>query len=109
EPVDSALRQKYFSSAGPGRWEFKREFRQDVTFRRFNLMTPDYPFRKRFHVIFCRNVLIYFDGRTKAALIDRFADLLTPGGALYLGHSESLLDEHPLLESLGATVYRRRR
>lgn len=79
-----------------------------ITFKELNLIGP-WPVRGPFDVIFCRNVLIYFDGRTKAALIDRFADLLTPGGALYLGHSESLLDEHPLLESLGATVYRRRR
>ncbi|MEM6438344.1 MAG: protein-glutamate O-methyltransferase CheR [Pseudomonadota bacterium] len=82
--------------------------RQLIAFRRLNLL-HDWPFAGPFDAIFCRNVLIYFDAETKAALVERFARMLTPQGVLYLGHSESLLGEHPLLLSEGRTIYRRRR
>lgn len=77
-----------------------------VVFRMLNLITP-WPFKGRFDVIFCRNVLIYFSPELRARLIDRFADLLHPGGVLYLGHSESILGAHSMLASEGHTVYRR--
>ena len=54
-------------------------------------------------------MLIYFDAETKAELVRRYAEALTDDGILYLGHSESLLGEHPLLSSEGRTIYRRRR
>lgn len=78
-----------------------------IAFRHLNLLGP-WPMRGRFEAIFCRNVMIYFSPETKARLIDRFADLLVPGGFLYLGHSESILGQHPRLISCGETVYQRR-
>jgi chemotaxis protein methyltransferase CheR len=51
--------------------------------------------------------MIYFDAQTKAALIERFTQMICPGGWLYIGHSESLLGIHPGLELIGRTVYRR--
>lgn len=78
-----------------------------VVFRTLNLIEP-LPFRAPFNVIFCRNVLIYFTTEMRAIIIDRMAGLLRPGGLLYLGHSESLLVPHPLLEAEGQTIYRRR-
>jgi chemotaxis protein methyltransferase CheR len=51
--------------------------------------------------------MIYFDGPTKAALVDRFMKKLIPGGWLYIGHSESLLGSHPGLKLMGRTIYRR--
>lgn len=78
-----------------------------VVFRTLNLIEP-LPFRAPFDVIFCRNVLIYFTTEMRAIIIDRMAGLLRPGGLLYLGHSESLLVPHPLLEAEGQTIYRRR-
>lgn len=78
-----------------------------VVFRTLNLIEP-LPFRAPFDVIFCRNVLIYFAVGMRAAIIDRMAWLLRPGGVLYLGHSESLPTPHPLLEAEGQTIYRRR-
>ncbi|MEM9047029.1 MAG: CheR family methyltransferase, partial [Pseudomonadota bacterium] len=56
-----------------------------------------------------RNVMIYFDTPTKTRLVERFAELLAPEGVLYLGHSESLLGEHPMLVRLGQTAYGRRK
>jgi len=77
-----------------------------ISFRHLNLMEP-WPMRGLFDAIFCRNVMIYFDGPTKMALIDRFIDQLKPGGWLYIGHSESLLGTHKNLSHAGRTIYRR--
>jgi chemotaxis protein methyltransferase CheR len=63
--------------------------------------------RHPFDVIFCRNVLIYFDNETKIELINRFVSLLRPGGWLYLGHSETLNGNHQGLALTGRTIYRR--
>ncbi len=77
-----------------------------ISFRQLNLMDA-WPMRGPFDAIFCRNVMIYFDNPTKAALIDRFITLLRPGGWLYIGHSESLLGSHRHLQLVGRTIYRR--
>ena len=82
------------------------EVRSLITFRRLNLMEK-WPFSGLFDAIFCRNVMIYFDGPTKTALVDRFTKQVKPGGWLYIGHSESLIGAHPGLELMGRTVYRR--
>jgi chemotaxis protein methyltransferase CheR len=91
-----------------GSFVMKRELRAAITFRRLNLLEP-FPVRGPFDAIFCRNVLIYFDAETKADIVNRLADLLAPHGALYLGHSESLLGEHAKLVSSGRTTYRKRK
>jgi len=82
------------------------EVRSLIAFRRLNLM-ESWPFSGKFDAIFCRNVMIYFDGPTKAKLVDRFTQQLQPGGWLYIGHSESLIGGHPGLQLVGRTIYRR--
>ena len=77
-----------------------------ITFGRLNLM-EEWPVRGPFDVIFCRNVMIYFDGPTKSKLVEHFTDLLRVGGWLFIGHSESLLGSHPRLKLAGRTIYRR--
>jgi chemotaxis protein methyltransferase CheR len=78
-----------------------------ITFARFNLMTPMFPFQFGFHVIFCRNVMIYFDRPTQEALVGRYAKHLCPGGYLLIGHSENLNRiEHPLTY-VEPTIYRK--
>lgn len=89
-------------------FQFQKNVRAFITFNQLNLMDP-WPFRGPFDFIFCRNVLIYFDAQTKANLINRYAEMLKPGGTLYLGHSETILDEHQLLVSEGRTTYRKRK
>lgn len=64
--------------------------RNEVIFRTFNLMSENFPFKKRFHLIFCRNVMIYFDAPTKKRLVEKFYEITEPGGYLFVGHSESL-------------------
>lgn len=83
-----------------------RGVRSLVAFRRLNLMET-WPFSGPFDAIFCRNVMIYFDGPTKAKLIERFTEKVRPGGFLYIGHSESLNGVHPGLSLVGRTIYRR--
>ncbi len=80
--------------------------REAIAFRRLNLM-DEWPFHGPFDAIFCRNVMIYFDAPTKMRLIERFTQMLRPGGWLYIGHSESLIGSHPGLQSVGRTAYRR--
>ncbi len=79
-----------------------------VRFRTLNLL-EDWPFKGRFDVIFCRNVMIYFDNPTKERLVARFAEVLAPGGHLYIGHSERVTGPAAaLLQPVGPTIYRRR-
>ncbi len=83
------------------------EIRRLITFARFNLMTPTFPFRHGFDVVFCRNVMIYFDRPTQTALVNRIAQTLHPGGYFMIGHSESLNGiAHPF-SYVEPTVYRR--
>ena len=80
-----------------------------VRFRHLNLMGA-WPMRRAFDVIFCRNVMIYFDVPTKERLLERLARQLVPEGLLYIGHSERVTGPAAaLLEPVGPTIYRRRR
>lgn len=86
---------------------FCDKIRNEVIFRKFNLMEAVFPFKKKFHVIFCRNVMIYFDEKTKVNLVKKFYDLLEPGGYLFIGHSESLNREETYLKYIMPAVYRK--
>lgn len=102
--------REYFRPAGDKRKSetvvVADEVRSLITFRRLNLMDA-WPFSGKFDAIFCRNVMIYFDGPTKATLIERMTKQIPPGGWLYIGHSESLIGAHPGLRFIGRTIYRR--
>ena len=81
------------------------ELRKLVTFRRLNLLDPEWPMRERFDVIFCRNVMIYFDKETQYAILRKFVPLLHPDGLLFAGHSESFHHAADLFQVRGKTVY----
>ncbi len=108
--VPSTLRNRYLcktqSDNGP-MLQVTPEIRKLITFTRFNLMSPTFPFRFGFHVIFCRNVMIYFDKSTQKALVDRYARHLIPGGYLLIGHSESLNSIDHSLIYVEPTIYRK--
>jgi chemotaxis protein methyltransferase CheR len=88
--VPPALRQQYWRPSSDGtRLEAAPALRALVRFGRLNLMAA-WPMRGPFDAIFCRNVMIYFDKATQQALVERFRQLLRPGGYLFVGHSESL-------------------
>jgi chemotaxis protein methyltransferase CheR len=82
------------------------ELKALITFRQLNLLEP-WPMKGPFDVIFCRNVVIYFDKPTQRALFDRMADLQRPGDWLFIGHSENLHNITHRYKLVGRTVYRR--
>jgi len=105
--VPTALRNKYFhlvEAGPPKRFQTSNALRSMVHFARLNLLDP-WPMKGPFDFIFCRNVMIYFDQPTRQQLITRFSELLAPGGALFIGHSESLSGIRHKLRQLYPTVY----
>jgi chemotaxis protein methyltransferase CheR len=88
-----------------GRMRASRELREAVRFERFNLNDEIYDVQGGCDLIFCRNVLIYFSPEGRAAVIDRLADRLAPGGLLFVGHAESLHTHRSRLRAVLPTVY----
>lgn len=80
---------KYLKSLPDGTFQISDNLRKEVIFRPGNLMEP-FQFKKPFDLIFCRNVMIYFDTDTKTKLVNKFYDWTAPGGFLFIGHSESI-------------------
>ncbi len=101
-------RQAFFEPIPGGKVRVARKARNLIDFRSLNLHEP-WPMNGVFDTIFCRNVLIYFDTPAKQDIVARMISILRPGGTLYLGHSESLLGNHPGLEQQGRTTFRKRR
>lgn len=106
-PAPEWLRS-YFQK-GVGSWEghlrVKASLRERITFRRVNLFEWPYPFNEKFHVVFCRNVMIYFDRKTQEQLVPRLAQQLVPGGHLLVGHSESLVGLEHGLKCVRPSIY----
>ena len=98
---------RYFNKIGNENYQINTETREEVIYRNFNLMTEVFPFKKKFHVIFCRNVMIYFEPKTKMDLINKFYDITEPGGYLFIGHSESINKNETKYEYIMPAVYRK--
>lgn len=94
DTVPESWRRKYFKKIEGSRYAVTPDVRNNVIFQTFNLMDP-IKFRTKFDVIFCRNVMIYFDQPTKDALVRRFYDATVPGGYLMISHSENLSKNAP--------------
>lgn len=103
-PID--WREKYFTKER-GRYKISDTIRGEVIFRMFNLMDGIPYKREPFDLIFCRNVMIYFDKDTRRALVNKLYDVLTPGGYLFVGHSEGITGEMSRYEYIRPAVYRR--
>jgi len=89
-----------------GKVKAGREIRSLIQFSRVNLNEPAYPFSGRFHLVFCRNVLIYFDQRGREQVVRRLASYLSPQGYLFVGHAEVLHRMNDVLSTFIPTVYR---
>lgn len=92
------------STAKNGMLYIKERAKELVHFKQLNLL-HQWPMKQKYDVIFCRNVLIYFDGATKDDLVRRYTDMLKPNGMLFLGHSESLHHKPDNLRLIGKTSY----
>ncbi len=98
---------KYFNKIKDGKYQICEEIRNEIIYRDFNLMTGIFPFKKKFHVIFCRNVMIYFEPKTKMELINKFYDMTETGGYLFIGHSESINKNETKYKYIMPAVYRK--
>ena len=98
----------YFQRLVDGSYQINDFIRSRVLYRQFNLMNPVFPFKKSFHVIFCRNVMIYFDTPTRDSLVRKFYDFLEPGGFLFVGHSEVIDRKAADFEYVMPSVYRKK-
>ena len=105
----SPERLKRFFLKGAGSQEgyvaVRPELKQLIEFRQVNLLETNWPVRGPLDVIFCRNVMIYFDKPTQHKILSRFAPLLQADGLMFAGHSESFLHAADIFKSLGKTVY----
>lgn len=97
----------YFDRMQNGDYQVKDKLKEQVVYRRFNLLEQTYPFKKKFHVIFCRNVMIYFDAPVKEAILRKLYHSLEPGGYLFIGHSESINRETSPFRYIRPAVYRK--
>ena len=108
--LEPARLKKHFlrgTGANDGMVSIRPELRSATRFFQLNLQAPVWPQQDRYDVIFCRNVVIYFDRDDQKRLAGRFADMLAPGGVLMVGHSESFPAGHPAFRSCGRTAYER--
>lgn len=109
EPAPATLWRRHFDrvqGAGRDRWKAGAALRRLVSFKELNLI-GDWPMKGRFDVIFCRNVVIYFDDATQERVWKRFTPLMNPGGILYIGHSERVSGPATSqLQTSGLTTYR---
>jgi chemotaxis protein methyltransferase CheR len=111
DPVPAPLQRKYvMASRDPGRGlvRIAPALRSAIGFAQLNLMADHYPVGDPFHLIFCRNVLIYFDKPTQRKVVSQLVECLLPGGYLFLGHSESITGLELPLTQVANTVFRKR-
>ena len=109
EGISPPRQRRWFSrGTGPnsGKVRISRDLQELIAFRQLNLL-KDWPMRGPFDIIFCRNVVIYFDKETQRTLFNRYADMLVPNGYLYVGHSESLHRISDRFKLIGKTIYQR--
>ncbi len=100
-------RNRYFKAVDDKRSIISEKIRNEVVFGALNLTAHKLPLKKKLHVIFCRNVMIYFDNETKLRLIERLYENTEQGGFLFIGHSESLNRETTRYKYLRPSVYRK--
>lgn len=109
ESVSPQMRKQWFqevSIGGKPKWQVADAVKRLITYNELNLM-GNWPFKGKFDVIFCRNVVIYFDEPTQMRIWSRFAELLPEAGHLYIGHSERVSgDAKALFDNTGITTYK---
>jgi chemotaxis protein methyltransferase CheR len=109
EAIPQAWQKKWLLKNKQDDAQFKmhQQLQSLITFNQLNLLEP-WPMKGPFDMIFCRNVLIYFDRKTQQDIIRRMHGLLKPGGVLALGHSESIGECNSLFENIGRTLFKKK-
>jgi chemotaxis protein methyltransferase CheR len=109
--IDAASLQRFFmrgKGANEGMARVRPELQRFIEFLSVNLIRDDWPFREHFDVVFCRNVMIYFDAPTQRKVLERIHRVMKPGSLLFVGHSENFNESRDLFVLRGKTVYERR-
>ena len=106
DPLPENWKRRYFKRLNGLEYQAAPELKKEVIFRQFNLMNP-FPFRKKFHVVFMRNVMIYFDDATKQELLRKVYDYLEPGGYLFVGTTESIDRKGNNFQYIEPSIYRK--
>ncbi len=109
--IDTARLQRFFMRGkgnNEGMVRVKPELQRMIEFLSVNLIRDDWPFREPFDIVFCRNVMIYFDAATQRSVLERIHRVMKPGGLLFVGHSENFNESRDLFVLRGKTVYERR-
>lgn len=104
--VPAMWRTQYFKTVDKDNVAVADKIRQEVAFSRLNLMS-NFSFPQKFQLIFCRNVMIYFDQETRRGLVDRFYNVLAPGGYLFIGHSETITRETSKFKYIQPAIYKK--
>jgi len=96
---------KYFIKVNNEEFEVKENIKNMVLFKRLNFVDSDFPFKSKFNIIFCRNVMIYFDLETRNTLVDKFYKYLFPGSYLFIGHSETIQRDKTAFRYIKPAIY----
>ena len=107
EKMPNRWKKLYFNRLNNGTVQVGERIRDELIFRHLNLNEPRFPFKRKFHVIFCRNVMIYFNMQMKQELIRKFYQWTEPGGYLFIGHSESLGRNTMGYQYIKPSIYRK--
>ncbi len=100
-------KRRFLRSISGGQYEITGELKEEVIFRQFNLMDP-FPFKRKMHIVFLRNVMIYFDKETKQELIRKVYDAMAPGGYLFIGRTEAIDRNATDFELVQPSVFRKK-
>lgn len=106
-PMPPTWKSNYFKKIDNDNYTVADKIKNEVIYRKFNLMDNVFPFRKKFHTIFCRNVMIYFDNETRTNLVNKLYDVMEDGGFFFIGHSESLNKDTTKFKYVMPGVYRK--
>ena len=105
--IPEQWRRHFFKSIPGGQFQVKDELKKEVIFRQFNLMDP-FPFKKKMHVVFLRNVMIYFDEPTKQEVVQKVYNSLVPGGYLFIGTTETIDRGTTPFQIVQPSIFRKR-
>lgn len=108
ECLPDGWKKRYLVKIDDNNYRFKDVIRNEVCFKKINLVEPFFPYKKKFHAIFCRNVMIYFDEDTRNDIIAKFVDNLEIGGFLLIGKTESVDRNLHNLEYIKPGIYRKK-
>lgn len=107
EPLSELWKNKYFEEYDSNNVQVSKQIKDKIIYRKFNLMETVFPFKRKFQVIFCRNVMIYFDNETRTELVRKFYNASEKGAYLFVGHSETLNNIDTEYEYVMPAIYRK--